>query len=155
MSEFFLEWIQKEPLRRPCTVLILLFRRNWLLRKVQIGLKQNAPRKMSASSLNLNYFVLILRWMCTALGTSCSAMARNASGEKLWLLKHNTNCQVQVTPSKMWKSSSDKKSLPPNIYHGTRKVPQPAYEGRVCRRFFRDTWGVKSGKLTPKRLQWL
>lgn len=67
---FFLNGFRKEPLRRPCTILILLFSRSWLLMKMQIGLKQNAPRKTSASSLHLNYFVLILSWMCTDVRTS-------------------------------------------------------------------------------------
>lgn len=67
---FFMNGFREEPLRRPCSILIFLFSRSWLLRKMQIGLRRNAPRKMSGSSLNLNYFVLILRWMCIAVGTS-------------------------------------------------------------------------------------
>lgn len=102
---------RKEPLRRPCTILILLFSRNWLLMKMQIGLKRNAPRKMSAPSLNLNYFVLILRWMCTAVGTNalpCLEMHLVTNH-----LKHNTNCQTQGRDSRLWKSFWQR-LIPPN-----------------------------------------
>lgn len=99
---FFMNGFRKGPLRVPCTILILLFSRNWLLMKMQIGLKQNAPRKMSASSLNLNYFVLILRWMCTAVGTS--SLPRLQIHLVTNHLKHNTNCQTYGGDSRLWKS---------------------------------------------------
>jgi len=88
---------------------------------VQIKLKQNAPRKMSASPLNLNYFVLITRWMSTIVRTGASPCLDIG----LWKIV------IYRTPYKMidickkiqiWKGCSGKKSFPPNICHNAMKI---------------------------------